>query len=255
MRNNLEKIRKDRKVRQEQLAKAVGVSRQTIGSIENGRYNPSVVLAINIARYFDKTVEDIFMVEYESRWLDITDSLRLKNKNYKSNYYIEQPDDLILNQNEEPWNSFKYGNFKFGFNGGELAAIYNVCKMLSKDIKLAEIILQFESNEKAILGGMAGTDPKVLGEFFKAHNIEHSFYTELMDINNIIEEGKVFIISYWVKDKLKELKGLHTVAGKYSGDKFIIYNAVNNSNEILELDSLKELTKQSQMIGGYIFEN
>ena len=63
MKNRLEEIRKDRGIRQEELALALGVSRQTIGSLENGRYNPSILLAFKIARYFGTTIEDIFIYE------------------------------------------------------------------------------------------------------------------------------------------------------------------------------------------------
>ena len=63
MLNRLEEIRKQRSITQEELASALEVSRQTIGSLENGRYNPSIILAIKIARYFGLTVEDIFIYE------------------------------------------------------------------------------------------------------------------------------------------------------------------------------------------------
>lgn len=254
MRNNLEKLRKERKIGQEQLANAMGVSRQTIGSIENGRYNPSIVLAINIARYFGKSVEDIFQVEYESRWLDIVANLKEKNQNYEYNLNINQPDGLVLNQNDEQWSLYRYGKFSFGYNGGDLAAVYNVCKILSKDILIADIILEFEANDKAILGGLAGTDPRVLGEFFVAHKIEYSYYSEMPAMDKLVEEGKPFIVAYWVRNKIKELKGIHAVAGVYKNEKYIIYNAVNNSNEVLELDSIKELAKKSQVIAAYLFE-
>jgi putative transcriptional regulator len=59
--NRLEELRKERGVLQEQLAEAVGVSRQTIGSLENGRYNPSIILAFKLARYFNLKIEDIFL--------------------------------------------------------------------------------------------------------------------------------------------------------------------------------------------------
>lgn len=65
MKNRLEEIRKDRSIRQEELALALGVSRQTIGSLENGRYNPSIILAFKIARYFGMQIEDIFIYEEE----------------------------------------------------------------------------------------------------------------------------------------------------------------------------------------------
>ena len=63
MRNRLEELRKDRNITQEELAMALEVSRQTIGSLENGRYNPSIILAIKIARYFRLSVEEVFLYE------------------------------------------------------------------------------------------------------------------------------------------------------------------------------------------------
>ena len=65
MKNRLEEIRKQRGIKQEELAEAMDVSRQTISSLENGRYNPSVILAIKLARYFQMKVEDIFIYEEE----------------------------------------------------------------------------------------------------------------------------------------------------------------------------------------------
>lgn len=65
MKNHLEEIRKTHGVTQEELARALKVSRQTIGSLENGRYNPSILLAFRIARYFHTSIEDIFIYEEE----------------------------------------------------------------------------------------------------------------------------------------------------------------------------------------------
>ena len=65
MNNRLEIIRKQRGVKQEELAAALEVSRQTIGSLENGRYNPSILLAFKIARYFEMPIEEIFLYEEE----------------------------------------------------------------------------------------------------------------------------------------------------------------------------------------------
>lgn len=65
MKNRLEEIRKERGIKQDELAKVLEVSRQTISSIENGRYNPSIILAFKIARFFDMTIEDIFIYEEE----------------------------------------------------------------------------------------------------------------------------------------------------------------------------------------------
>lgn len=63
MKNKLEEIRKQRGIKQEELAAALEVSRQTIGSLENGRYNPSILLAFRIARFFSMSIEEIFIYE------------------------------------------------------------------------------------------------------------------------------------------------------------------------------------------------
>ncbi|CUW05836.1 helix-turn-helix transcriptional regulator [Leuconostoc gelidum subsp. gasicomitatum] len=65
MLNNLEKLRKEHKVSQQDFAQYLGVTRQTISSLENGRYNPSILLAMKIARYFGKSVENIFIYTEE----------------------------------------------------------------------------------------------------------------------------------------------------------------------------------------------
>ena len=67
MKNNLEEFRKQRNIRQEELANILKVSRQTISSLENGRYNPSIILAFKIAEYFNKKIEEIFIYEGEEQ--------------------------------------------------------------------------------------------------------------------------------------------------------------------------------------------
>lgn len=70
MKNNLEELRKERGIKQEELADVLKVSRQTISSLENGRYNPSIILAFKIAEYFNKKIEDIFIYEGEEKWYE-----------------------------------------------------------------------------------------------------------------------------------------------------------------------------------------
>jgi len=66
LRNRLEEVRKQQNITQEELAAVLGVTRQTIGSLENGRYNPSIILAIKIARYFLIPVEELFIIEEDN---------------------------------------------------------------------------------------------------------------------------------------------------------------------------------------------
>ena len=65
MENRLEEIRKARGIKQEDLATELGVSRQTISSLEKGRYNPSILLAFKIARRFGLQIEDVFIYQEE----------------------------------------------------------------------------------------------------------------------------------------------------------------------------------------------
>ena len=67
MKNRIEEIRKERGIRQEEFAKVLGVSRQTISSLETGRYNPSIFLAYKIAKYFEMTIEEVFIFDEEER--------------------------------------------------------------------------------------------------------------------------------------------------------------------------------------------
>ena len=65
MKNNFDKLRKLKGLTQEEFAKELKVSRQTVSAIENGKYNPSLDLAFDIALYFNKTIEEIFIYEKE----------------------------------------------------------------------------------------------------------------------------------------------------------------------------------------------
>ena len=65
MKNCLEELRKERGISQEELAAELEVSRQTIGSLENGRYSPSIKLAFKISRYFGMPIEEVFIYEEE----------------------------------------------------------------------------------------------------------------------------------------------------------------------------------------------
>ena len=67
MNNRLEEIRKENQITQEELASVLEVSRQTISSLEKGRYNPSIILAFKIARYFNMSIEEIFIYEEDDK--------------------------------------------------------------------------------------------------------------------------------------------------------------------------------------------
>lgn len=63
MKNRIEEIRTAKGIKQEELGRMLGVSRQTVSSLENGRYNPSILLAHKIAKLFGRSIEEIFIFE------------------------------------------------------------------------------------------------------------------------------------------------------------------------------------------------
>ena len=65
LKNKIEEIRKEKGIKQEDFAKLMGVSRQTISSLETGKYNPSIFLAYKIAKYFEMTIEEVFIFDEE----------------------------------------------------------------------------------------------------------------------------------------------------------------------------------------------
>lgn len=67
LKNKLDELRKLNGLTQEEFAKELRVSRQTISAIENGKYNPSLDLAFEIAIYFNKTIEEVFIYEKEEK--------------------------------------------------------------------------------------------------------------------------------------------------------------------------------------------
>tara|TARA_A100001015_G_C14737218_1_gene612229 strand:- start:193 stop:390 length:198 start_codon:yes stop_codon:yes gene_type:complete len=63
MKNNIKKLRNELKISQKDLAKSLNVSRQTINAIETGKFDPSLTLTIKITRFFNKSLEEIFIME------------------------------------------------------------------------------------------------------------------------------------------------------------------------------------------------
>ena len=65
IKNSVAELRKSKQVTQEELAEAIGVTRQTIIAIEKGNYTPSVTLALKVSKFFGKALEEIFSIAYE----------------------------------------------------------------------------------------------------------------------------------------------------------------------------------------------
>ena len=234
--NRLALIRKENKISQEELAEAVGVTRQTVYSIEKGKFVPSVVTAIRIAQFFGRSVEEIFLLGDE--WCRCA----LEKANSGAS--------LIFGQGLSPYRELKYGKFSFSFNGGEIAAVYNALLLLGYTPDLRDLIEEFELNKMAVLSGFAGTDPRRLWEFFEGNGISYEKITSAD--NNSTKEGDILVLSYYFNSLIKPLRGIHTVCATVNDGKFTVYNLSDDDTEPAIYESFSVFLKNHSLICGYI---
>ncbi len=259
MKNRVEELRRMYGVRQEAFAHEMGVSRQSIGSIENGRYNPSTALAIKIARYFGLSVEDVFYLEGARGWLDaeklknMPDEVQAKT-NYLHNAEIALPEGVITGQGNRFPSQFTYATFNTAHNGAEPVALYNALALTGRQMSFADILLELEGNGLSLLDGFAGTDPRALSRFFDGHNISVHFHEMQADFIADVEEGNAFIISFWNDRFFRELKGLRTVAGVYRDGGWLLYNMHMDDTAPRSYRTLPEGLRGKKFILGYIFK-
>jgi putative transcriptional regulator len=257
MKNEVSRLRKERKISQDALATAMGVSRQTICSIENGKYNPSIILAIHIARYFGKTVEEVFVADDIIAWktAETLNASNKYNKNYEDNRRIMMDPEPILGQKNPPCDMFRYGSFPLSFNGGEAIALYNYGILSESYRPLADIIYELEENDMPLLGGFAGTDPKKLGAYFLGHGVNYKMITDedVFD-KHIRRKCGVFIYSYFDVRNLLEVKGIHTVAGIYDELGLTVYNYHDDGTKPVPFKSAKAWAEGKKLICAYVFD-
>ncbi len=257
MKNRVEELRRMYGIRQEAFAHAMGVSRQSIGSIENGRYNPSTTLAINIARYFGLTVEDVFFVDGKRGWLDAEKLKHLPEEtlvmtNYAHNTEIPLPEELITGQGNRFPSQFSYATFNTAHNGAEPVALYNALMLAERQASFADILLELEGNGLALLEGYAGTDPRDLMRYFDGHDIPVKMFESQSDFVAEIEEGDAFIVSFWNDRFFRELKGLRTVAGVLRDGAWTLYNMHLDDTAPRAYRTLPEGLRGKKFIVGYV---
>lgn len=256
MKNNLYEMRKAAKVSQDTLAAACNVSRQTIISIEKERYNPSISLAIAIARYFCVSVEDIFSPFSGWRLFDNdfdTASPEIK-ANYEHNAALDI-DGMIYGQGLPNVRDGKYGKYKLSLNGGEPIAVYNAMRLLGQNQPLCEIIAEFELNRMPLISGLAGTDPRKLGLYFDGHGVHYTQYADKKQFEKSIKAVKgIFVLSVAGAGMIASARALHTVCGEYDGERILLYNADDYEQTAREYGEFSQLPSINGFICGYVFE-
>lgn len=234
MKNNIVVLRKQNKIKQQQLAAAVGVSRQSIYSIEKCKFLPTVDTAIKIARFFGKPIEEIFFLD--DKWI-ISETREDDDR------------ELVTGQGLEKYAALKYGRFPFAFCGGEVAAVFNAMRIYGEDVGLESTVEEFENNKMPVMFGLAGTDVKRLGEYFDGHGIA---YEKTCDKNAFCEKltpGKIFVAAYYECAK----RPIHTVAGFVEKERIKIYN-IRNSDAAPTCSVTDEFFGKRSLICGYVLE-
>ncbi len=232
MKNKVVLLRKQNKITQQELADAVGLSRQSIYAIEKGKFFPTVDSAIKIAEFFGTSVEDVFTLN--DNWL-------------VTPYVSDGTEKPIFGQGLDDYSDIKYGKYSFSFNGGELAAVYNAMLLSGKNTGLRETVEEFENNNMTVLNGLGGTDPKRLFEYFDGHDVEYERFTEKTQFLASLSDGCVFIYSYY--SNFKRL--IHTVSGKLTGDTVSIYN-LENTDAAERIYNKDDFFSGRSFICGYI---
>lgn len=257
MENRVEELRRMYGIKQEAFAHEMGVSRQSIGSIENGRYNPSTTLAIRIARYFGLRVEDVFKLEGAPAWLTVeqlsqmpADTLLQKNRAH--NVEITLSAGPITGQGNRFPSQFAYATFMTAFNGAEPVAVYNALTLSGRPAPLADILTEFEGNGLALLDGYAGTDPKEIARYLVAHDVSFERVNVQSEFAEGLTEGRVFIVSYWNDRFFRELKGLRTVAGVVKDGMITLYNTHTDDVAPRSYRTLAEALRGKKFILGYL---
>lgn len=203
MQNRVALLRREQNMRQEELARAVGVSRQSIIAIEKGRSVPSLEVALRIARCFSVPVEAVFLLE-ERPW-------HSRPASHEACFPIVAQGDSALSD-------MTYGGYPLRYNGGEVIAAYNAMCLLERWQELTDVIGEFEDNGLPLLGGALGTDPRRLPEYFAAHGVDCTPCKK-----GALVPG-VYVCSYTALSLLKEARGLHTAALRVTASGVEVYN-------------------------------
>ena len=232
MTNRIVALRKENKITQETLAKAVGISRQALFAIEKGINTPTVETAMKIAAFFGKSVEEVFSL----------------GKKWALSGTATTVGEIVFGQGDEKYAGLKYGKFPFSFNGGEIAAAYNAMVLSGRAADLSSTIAEFEQNGLAVLFGAAGTNPKRLGEYFDGHDVPY-FKTERVEaLAEKLGDGTVFIVSYY---DISATRLVHTVCGVVRGETVELYN-VKNTDKAATVAGKTEFFSSKSIICAYL---
>ena len=175
----------------------------------------------------------------------------LQKFNYRHNCTVPLPDSTVINgQGCGEVAKMKYGLCNMSFNGCEMIALHNSMVLMGKNSDLKEICKEMYPKSQ-MLSGIFGSNPCLLGSFYKKRNFlfrKTYRYTEFFDS---LESTTVAVLSFW--NKKKPFNGLHTVTVQTIDGKIRVYNRYNNRDYPYDYISRAELLpKKSDFICGYL---
>lgn len=175
----------------------------------------------------------------------------LQKFNYRHNCTVPLPDSTVINgQGCGEVAKMKYGLCNMSFNGCEMIALHNSMVLMGKNSDLKEICKEMYPKSQ-MLSGIFGSNPCLLGSFYKKRNFlfrKTYRYTEFFDS---LESTTVAVLSFW--NKKKPFNGLHTVTVQAIDGKIRVYNRYNNRDYPYDYISRAELLpKKSDFICGYL---
>lgn len=175
----------------------------------------------------------------------------LQKFNYKHNLIVPLECNTVINgQGCGEVAKMKYGLCNMSFNGCEMIALHNSMVLMGKNSDLKEICKEMYPKSQ-MLSGIFGSNPCLLGSFYKKRNFlfrKTYRYTEFFDS---LESTTVAVLSFW--NKKKPFNGLHTVTVQAIDGKIRVYNRYNNRDYPYDYISRTELLpKKSDFICGYL---
>ena len=175
----------------------------------------------------------------------------LQKFNYRHNCTVPLPHSTVINgQGCGEVAKMKYGLCNMSFNGCEMIALHNSMVLMGKNSDLKEICKEMYPKSQ-MLSGIFGSNPCLLGSFYKKRNFlfrKTYRYTEFFDS---LESTTVAVLSFW--NKKKPFNGLHTVTVQAIDGKIRVYNRYNNRDYPYDYISRTELLpKKSDFICGYL---
>ena len=175
----------------------------------------------------------------------------LQKFNYRHNCTIPLPDSTVINgQGCGEVAKMKYGLCNMSFNGCEMIALHNSMVLMGKNSDLKEICKEMYPKSQ-MLSGIFGSNPCLLGSFYKKRNFLFRKTYRYAEFFDSLESTTVAVLSFW--NKKKPFNGLHTVTVQAIDGKIRVYNRYNNRDYPYDYISRTELLpKKSDFICGYL---